>query len=128
MGPVHLFNLASRHAQWLAVRQATIAGNISNANTPGFKALDVEPFTSVLDKTRLAMTSTDPGHLGSGAPHIRSTKVKKTESWDIVHSGNSVSLEQEMTKAGNVNRDHSLNTSIVKAFHRMVLASTRTGS
>lgn len=127
MGSVYLFDLASRQAQWLAVRQATISGNIANANTPGFKARDVEPFADILDKTKLAMAATTAGHMGLDGAHVRSTKVKKSESWDIMHSGNSVSLEQEMAKAGEVSRDHSLNMSIVKAFHRMVLASTRSG-
>lgn len=127
MGAVYLFDLASRQAQWLAVRQATIAGNISNANTPGFKALDVEPFSSVLDKTQLAMAATSGGHIGFDAPHVRSAKVKKTESWDTMHSGNSVSIEQEMMKAGTVNREHNLNTSIVRSFHRMLMASVKGG-
>jgi flagellar basal-body rod protein FlgB len=127
VGAVYLFDLASRQAQWLAVRQATIAGNISNANTPGFKALDVEPFSSVLDKTKLAMAATSNGHIGFDSPHVRSAKVKKTESWDTMHSGNSVSIEQEMVKAGTVNREHNLNTNIVRSFHRMLLASVRGG-
>ncbi|HZH52853.1 MAG TPA: flagellar basal body rod protein FlgB [Microvirga sp.] len=127
MGAVYLFDLASRQAQWLAVRQSTIAGNISNANTPGYKARDVEPFQSVLDKTQLAMVATNGGHLGIDGSTVRSAKVKKTESWETMHSGNSVSLEQEMVKAGTVNREHTLNTSIVKAFHRMLLASTKSG-
>jgi flagellar basal-body rod protein FlgB len=127
VGAVYLFDLASRQAQWLSIRQATIAGNISNANTPGFRALDIEPFSSVLDKTSLAMAATDGGHIGVDGPQIRSAKVKKTESWDTMHSGNSVSVEQEMVKAGTISREHSLNTSIVKAFHRMLLASTKSG-
>lgn len=127
MGSVYLFDLASRQAQWLSVRQATISGNIANANTPGFKARDVEPFADVLDKTKLAMAATTVGHMGFDAAHVRSAKIKKSESWDIMHSGNSVSIEQEMAKAGEISREHSLNTSIVKAFHRMVLASTRSG-
>ena len=127
MGAVYLFDLASRQTQWLAARQATIAGNISNVNTPGYKALDVEPFQSVLDKTQLTMAATNSGHLGLDGPHIRSNKVEKGESWDTMHSGNSVSIEQEMVKAGTVNREHTLNTSIVKSFHRMLLASTKSG-
>ena len=127
MGAVYLFDLASRQAQWLAVRQATIAGNISNANTPGFKALDVEPFSSVLDRTQLAMAATSGAHIGPDAPHVRSARVKKTESWETMHSGNSVSIEQEMMKAGTVNREHNLNTSIVRSFHRMLMASMRGG-
>jgi len=127
VGSVYLFDLASRQAQWLSVRQATISGNIANANTPGFKARDVEPFVDVLDQTKLTMAATNSGHIGIDGSHVRSAKVKKSESWEIMHSGNSVSIEQEMAKAGEVNREHSLNTSIVKAFHRMVLSSTRSG-
>ncbi|WP_112664569.1 flagellar basal body rod protein FlgB [Microvirga flavescens] len=127
MGSVYLFDVASRQAQWLSVRQAAVSGNIANANTPGFKALDVEPFADVLDKTQLRMAATDKGHLGFDNAHVRSAKVKKTDSWDVMHSGNSVSLEQEMAKAEEVNRAHSLNNGIVKAFHRMVLSAARTG-
>jgi flagellar basal-body rod protein FlgB len=42
-----------------------------------------------------------------------------------VHSGNSVSLEQEMVKGGDVNRDYSMNTAIVRSFHRMLLSSAK---
>ena len=51
--------------------------------------------------------------------------MRKEDSWDVVHSGNSVSLEQEMMKAGDVNRDYSLNTAIVKSFHRMFMTSAK---
>ena len=36
MEPIHLFDLASQQARWLTVRQATVASNVSNANTPGY--------------------------------------------------------------------------------------------
>ena len=44
MTPIHLFNVVSQHNRWLAARQTAIAGNVANANTPGYKALDVQPF------------------------------------------------------------------------------------
>ncbi len=124
--PVYLFDLASRQAQWLATRQTTISGNVANANTPGYRARDVEPFADVLDKTKLTMVATSANHIGISPSRAEAAKVKKSDSWDIVHSKNSVSLEQEMIKAGEVNRQHSLNTSIVKTFHRMLLSSVRT--
>lgn len=123
--PVYLFGLASRQANWLAARQTTISGNIANANTPGYRAKDVEPFADVLDKTKLAMAATDNGHIGFDASRPESMKVKKADTWDTVHSRNSVSLEQELIKAGEVDRQHSLNTSIVKAFHRMLMSTVR---
>jgi len=124
--PVYLFDLTSRQAQWLAARQTTISGNVANANTPGYRARDVEPFADVLDKTKLTMAATNGGHIGFEPSQADSAKVKKSESWDTVYSKNSVSLEQELIKAGEVNRQHSLNTSIVKSFHRMLLSSVRT--
>ena len=51
--------------------------------------------------------------------------VRKEEPWDVTHTGNSVSLEQELIKAGDVNRAYRLNTSVAKAFHRMILASAK---
>jgi flagellar basal-body rod protein FlgB len=49
----------------------------------------------------------------------------KKDSWEVVHSGNSVSLEQEMIKGSDVNRDYSMNAAIVRSFHRMVLSSAK---
>jgi flagellar basal-body rod protein FlgB len=125
VGPIHLFDLASRHAQWLTVRQTAIAENISNANTPGYKSGDVEPFESVYDSARLTMATSDPRHLGLEESEPGSFAVKEAEAWEIHHSGNSVSLEQELLKANEVSGDYSLNRSISKAFNRMLLASLK---
>ncbi|MEM9635824.1 MAG: flagellar basal body rod protein FlgB [Pseudomonadota bacterium] len=125
MEPVFLTKLVSHNNDWLSVRQATIAENIANANTPGFRAKDLEPFTSVVSKTQLAMTATHDTHLGQMMEVSRSSDVEKADSWTVSHSGNSVSLEQEMVKAGEVARDHALNASIAKSFHRMYLAAVK---
>ncbi|MBO1904434.1 flagellar basal body rod protein FlgB [Microvirga sp. 3-52] len=124
--PVYLFDLASRQAQWLAARQTTISGNVANANTPSYRARDIEPFADILDKTKLIMASTNDSHIGFSPSKAEANKVKKADSWDTVYSKNSVSLEQELLKSGEVNRQHSLNTSIVKSFHRMLMSSVRT--
>lgn len=125
MEPVYLTKLVSQSNGWLSARQAAIAENVANANTPGFKAKDIEPFTSVISKTRLAMTATHDGHMGAATDGPRATKVRKADSWMVSHSGNSVSVEQEMVKAGEVARSHSLNASLAKSFHRMYLASVK---
>ena len=43
----------------------------------------------------------------------------------MTESGNSVSLEQELIKAGDVNRAYSLNTNLVKAFHGMLMSAAK---
>ena len=125
MGPVYLFDLASRQAQWLSVRQSAIAGNIANADTPGFKPQDVEPFVEVLDNSRLAMATTSPRHLGMGGTAPGTASMTDGESWEAKVSGNAVTLEAELLKAGEVNRAFSLDTAIVKAFHRMLMTAVK---
>jgi flagellar basal-body rod protein FlgB len=122
---IHLFDVVSRNNQWLSVRQTAIAGNIANANTPGYKALDVEHFEKTLEMTRLAMQSTQSGHMPDDAAKPANVDVRKSQTWETTHSGNSVSLEQELLNAGDVNRAYRLNTGIAKAFHRMLLASVK---
>lgn len=125
MEPVYLTKLLSQSNGWLSVRQSAVAQNVANANTPGYKARDVEPFVSVLDKTRLAMVATDPSHLAGGGQIAEPSKIRKSDSWLVTHSGNSVSIEQELLKAGEVARSSALNTSIANSFHRMYLSSVR---
>ena len=103
-----------------------IAANVANANTPGFKARDVEPFNKVLDATPVRLAQTSPTHMQLSPTETDARATAKKDSWEVVHSGNSVSLEQEMVKGGEVNRDYSMNSAIVRSFHRMLLSSAKT--
>jgi len=125
MQGIHLFDLASRQAEWLSVRQTAVAGNVANANTPAFKARDVEPFKDVLEQAQLTMAATNPKHLKVNASGIAATELRKDSVTEQNHSKNTVSLEGEMVKSGEINRQFALNTSIVKAFHRMMLSSVK---
>nr|WP_321454792.1 flagellar basal body rod protein FlgB [uncultured Cohaesibacter sp.] len=125
MEPVYLMKLASAHQNWLSVRENTIAQNVANANTPGYRAKDVEDFSSLFDKATVRMTSTHAGHMTAMHDATRSVDVDKKDSWDITYSGNSVSLEQEMMKAGEVARDHTLTTNLIKSIHGMMLIAAK---
>ena len=125
MQPLALFALASQQASWLSTRQATIASNVANANTPGYQARDVRAFSSVLSHLQLPMAATDPGRIQPASLSGDQVKVKPTESWDVLYSGNSVNLEQEMMKAGEVTRAHSLNTNVVRSFHQMMMNAVK---
>jgi flagellar basal-body rod protein FlgB len=125
VGPIYLFDIASRQAQWLSLRQATIAQNIANANTPGYRAREIEPFAETMNKTTLSMAATQLGHFRSETASIRTAEVRLEGATSTTASGNSVDLEQELIEAGEVNKDYSLNTGIVKAFHRMWMASVK---
>ena len=127
MNPIFLFNLASRQLQHLTARQAVISGNIANANTPGYRARDLTPFRELLDKTMLTMAATHAGHLEADGPSARPARASATAGWDVVHSGNSVSIEEQLMKSGEISRDQALNGGVVKAFNRMLALSVKAG-
>ena len=124
MGPVYLFDVASSHARWLSLRQTTISTNVANANTPGYRAQDIEPFDKLLDTKIVPLAVTSPKHMAMETS-LRPQGTRKEQSWEVVHSGNSVSLEQEMLKAGDVSKDYSLNNAIIKSFHRMFMSTAK---
>lgn len=122
--PVYLFDLASAQQHWLAVRQAAVAENIANANTPGYSAKDVAPFDAVFHQTALQLVSTEPGHISSD-PLGSDAASQDSTPWEVTPSGNSVSMEREMLKANEIGRDYSMNTAIVKAFAQMFTTSVK---
>ena len=121
--PVNLFDLASQQARWLAARQAAVAGNIANVNTPGYGAVDVAPFEQVLDSRSVTLASTSPTHVSFGRGG--DFGLREEEAPALLPSGNSVVMENELMKAGEVRRAFELNTTIVKAFHRMMMMNVR---
>ncbi len=123
MEPVYLFSLVSRQNFWLSMRQSTISENIANVDTPGFASKDVEPFKDILDKTSIQMAATQSGHVGGGGANSRRVRVSDGEAWEVSVSGNSVSLEQELIKSGEVARQHSLNTQLIGSFYGMMKSS-----
>ena len=125
MQPIQLFDLASRQAQWLAVRQNVVAGNNANANTPHYAAKDIKPFDSVMKETGFQMAATNAAHFTDGSSAAQVTETSMIDDVQVKQSGNSVQLEKEMMKTGQIKRDYELNAGLVKAFHRMMLMTVR---
>ena len=125
MQPVNLFHLASQQAEWLSARQAAVAGNIANANTGGYRAVDVEPFEKVLERTGVSLTATQQGHFGTRVTEASFGHQDDDRTTAVLPSENTVVMEQELMKAGEVGRAFEMNTAIVKAFHRMMLMSVK---
>jgi flagellar basal-body rod protein FlgB len=129
MQPIKLFDLASRQAEWLQVRQEVVAGNIANANTPKYRAKDVTPFQAVLDNENLGMAKTDPAHFSgnefSATGDVDVQEASLNQEIGVQESGNTVGLEDELTKSGEIQRQYNLNTALVSSFHRMMLMAVK---
>lgn len=120
-----IFAIASQHNQWLSSRQSVLAENIANANTPGYKAQDLEPFAAGLGLGKLDVSATHSEHFQLLDHASAATGVRETAALQSLHSGSTVRLEQEMIKAGEVNRAFALNASVVKTFHRLFLTAAK---
>lgn len=122
MSQPYVFQLASQRTQWLSTRETLIAGNVANANTPGYQATDLEPFSSVLASTHMSMATTSPLHLTPSQDELNAAHVINDESSDETISGNTVRLEDEMMKLGEVNRDYSMSSNIKRTLHQMIMS------
>ena len=125
MDPVNFFSLASQQNRWLSVRQSAVAQNVANVNTPGYKAVDVEPCEAVLNSTGIEMQKTRASHLSPMSGAGSEAETEENAKWQVVHSGYSVSIDEQMLKAGEVSGAYQRNTSVMKTFHRMLLAASR---
>jgi flagellar basal-body rod protein FlgB len=125
MTDVYLYQLTSQKTAYLSARQTLIAGNVANANTPGYKALDLAPFSAVLQQTAIGMVTTNPAHLTPTAQELDPPKPREGEEADATVSGNSVDIEGEMVKLGEVNRDFTEATGLKKIFHQMFMQALK---
>lgn len=122
---MYLFDIASRHMTWLAQRQMVTAGNIANANTPGYGAREINPFASYLEGPSIALTRTSPQHLTLPEGMIAEAGARQGSGWGSTHSGNTVSIEKELMTASSTNRMMNIDASITRSFHRMILSSVK---
>lgn len=125
MSQPYVLQLAAQRTQWLSSRDELIAANIANANTPGFQATDLQPFSSILDKAQVSMVSTNPSHLSLGGDAFAEARVVETNPSETTLSGNSVSVENEMMKLGEVNRDYTMATNIKRVIHQMMMSALK---
>jgi flagellar basal-body rod protein FlgB len=120
-----VLQLASSAAEWLSQRQTLVAGNIANASTPGFRAKDLQPFTSILDNSPVQLAVTQPGHIAPSAVETAVARPVEADGADETLSGNTVSLEREMSAVGDINRAYTMNVNIKHVLNQMLLAASK---
>ena len=125
MTDVYVFQLASQRTGYLSARQTLIAENVANVNTPAYKAVDLKPFSAALSEAEITMASTNPNHLTPSAQELDPPQSAESDATETSVSGNSVDLEGEMVKLGEVNRDFSEATGVKKIFHEMFMQALK---
>lgn len=91
---VLLFKLTALKSRHAAERLATIAENVANADTPGYRARDIEDFSDVIRR------------LWRDAPASEFRKSDMAVEGAQSPNGNNVSLEDQISRASRAARDH----------------------
>lgn len=119
----NLLGLAERRLQWLEKRQSVLAGNVANADTPGYVAKDVSPFQGVLQNhMALTLAQTEPGHLAGNGGSGRAAAT----GGSVSIAGNEVKLEDQLEKVADTNDQQRLATTLYSRYTSMI--STALGS
>lgn len=113
-----LMNLLVQKMSYLNQRQVVLAENVANAATPGYKDLDLEPFTfsDSLKSAQMTMVSTNPNDIIPASMSGGNARTVRAKGYETLPSGNSVDLEQEMMKVSENSVDYQTVTSI---YHKM---------
>lgn len=100
-----IFQMSSDFARHAAKRHMLVAKNIANADTPGYRAQDIAPFSvSYTGSAPQTLRQTHAMHILPNA-FIDHSIVER--DFDTAKNGNSVTLETEMVHATEVRRAHS---------------------
>lgn len=113
---VDLSELLEKRMSYLNQRQAVLAENVANADTPGYKARDLAPmsFGDTLKQVSVGMTVTDPKHIIPASMAGVNSKTVNQEGLEVLPSGNSVDVEQQMLEVSKTAVDYEGITSIYR--------------
>lgn len=119
-GELEITTMAQAMAAHAGDRMGLIARNVANADTPGYRALDLPGFAQVYAGGGLDLRATRPGHLtgaGDAAAHAFATTDQASAN------GNSVSIEAEMVKAAGARQEHEMALAIYRSTSGIIRAS-----
>ena len=111
---IGLFQLAEKRLAWLDQRQALLAQNVANADTPGFKGKDLAPFSAVLSGMQPDMARTSEQHM---MPRPGSHGLSRVRPRESALDGNAVSLDEQLTRVADTGAAQEL---AVNLYHKYI--------
>lgn len=114
-----ILRMAHAMARHAASRQSVASTNIAHADTPGFRARDVVPFSehyATLRSSQNALRATRAGHASFGPSDPSQPRLTETVNpGGGDPNGNTVSLETEMIRAAEARHQHELALGIYRS-------------
>lgn len=121
---LNVFKIAYSMAAHAGKRQALVSQNIANADTPGYHAKDIKPFKEVFaaGARPSSMVATRGSHLNGTADSGMNWAVISNEAGSDPND-NSVSVETELLKGVETERQHKRAMAIYKSSMNVLRAS-----
>lgn len=127
---LEIFRMSHGLARFAAARQAAVAQNVANVNTPGYRQVDVPSFAEAHAASLLPAAAgssgprvTRPGHLGMDGATPAPPEPSVVRDARVAPNGNSVSLESEIVKAAEIRQDHDMALSVYQSALSILRAS-----
>jgi len=118
---LELTRMAQALASHAGTRLGVVARNVANADTPGYKAMDLPNFARVFEDTSTAMRASRPGHIGSEPNRITAGEIHAGGS--MAPNGNDVSLDLQMMKAVESRKDHEMALAVYRSTSEIIRTS-----
>jgi flagellar basal-body rod protein FlgB len=106
------YDAIRQRMDFLTARQGVLAGNIANADTPGYLSRDVLAPKVGESAGSFAMQVTRAGHISAQTGTNAGGARVVEDSRFIEHNGNSVRLDNEMSKMAETQTNYRLMTEL----------------
>jgi flagellar basal-body rod protein FlgB len=129
---IPLFAMLRSRLGYLSNRERVIAENVSNADTPGYGARDLKPFSFDVKMQAQAaagvQATTEPNHMTAPNAKRDAYRSKRTPDSETTLDGNSVVLEEEMLKMSDARTNYDAAISFYqKSLNLLQLAARAPG-
>jgi flagellar basal-body rod protein FlgB len=108
----NLMQALKTRMQWHQSRQKVLAENVANADTPGFRPLDLKAPSMRGSQGGIALATTSEGHIGLSGSGRGKFDSRNAGRFETTPNGNAVSLEDEMMKVAQNQGDFQLAASL----------------
>jgi flagellar basal-body rod protein FlgB len=103
-----LFDILTQKMSYLTQQQSVLAENVANVDTPGYKQLELKPFTfgDAMKQASVGMAATDPRHIIPASMAGANAQTIKSKDTEVLPSGNTVDIEQQMMEVSKTAADY----------------------
>lgn len=108
---------------YLSQNQALISKNLANANTPGYKAMELQAPTGNSGGSS-SLRTTSPMHIGGTKKSGRFVAIRQKDTYETAPNGNNVSIEEQMVKMSDNSMQYQSAANLLRKIHGLVGLAT----